>query len=103
MNLNEYQAEALGTCLPQSYNLDYLTLNLAAEGGEVAGVYAKYLRDGGEFPQDKMVKELGDVLWQAAVLAHRLGMDLSDVAQINLDKLADRKARSVLNGAGDDR
>lgn len=103
MNLNDYQAEALSTCLPSSYNLQYLTLNLAAEAGEVAGVYAKYIRDGGAAPHDKMVKELGDVLWQAAVLAHRLGMDLSDVAQINLDKLADRKARNTLSGAGDDR
>lgn len=103
MNLNDYQADALSTCLPSSYNYQYLCLNLASEGGEVAGVYAKYVRDGGEFPHDKMVKELGDVLWQAAVLAHKLGMDLSEVAEINLAKLADRKARSALQGAGDDR
>lgn len=103
MNLNDYQAEALSTCLPSSYNYEYLTLNLGAEAGEVQGVYAKYVRDGGEFPQEKMVKELGDVLWQAAVLAHRLGMCLSEVAEINLAKLADRKARNALKGAGDDR
>lgn len=103
MNLNDYQADALGTCLPASYNLNYLCANLAAEGGEVAGVYAKYVRDGGAFPTDKFVKEIGDVLWQAAVLAHYLGFDLSEIAQANLDKLASRKARNVLTGAGDDR
>jgi NTP pyrophosphatase (non-canonical NTP hydrolase) len=103
MNLNDYQADALSTCFPSAYNLNYLTLNLTAEAGEVAGAYAKYVRDGTDFPHDQLVKELGDVLWQTAVLAHKLGMDLSEVAEINLRKLADRKARNVLSGAGDDR
>ena len=48
-------------------------------------------------------KELGDVLWFVAELCTVLNIDMGSVAQINLDKLASRKARGVIHGNGDDR
>ncbi len=53
--------------------------------------------------RDDIAAELGDVLWYAAVLADFLGLSLGDIAQRNIDKLADRQRRSVLGGAGDNR
>jgi NTP pyrophosphatase (non-canonical NTP hydrolase) len=103
LTLNGYQEQALATCLPSAYHFDYLVCNLASEAGEVAGKYAKYVRDGGEFPQGAMILELGDVLWQAAVLADKLGMTLADVAELNLAKLALRKQKNTLSGSGDAR
>ena len=50
-----------------------------------------------------MTKELGDVLWYCANLAHELGTTLEDVAQGNLDKLFSRKERGTLQGSGDNR
>ena len=47
--------------------------------------------------------ELGDVLWYVASAARELGYDLADIAQANLDKLADRAARGTLQGSGDNR
>lgn len=47
--------------------------------------------------------ELGDVLWYAAQLATEIGVDLGDVAEANLQKLADRMERGVIQGSGDDR
>ena len=50
-----------------------------------------------------LIKELGDVLWYVANLATELGVDVSEVAQINLDKLNSRMERGVQKGSGDNR
>ena len=50
-----------------------------------------------------MVKELGDVMWQAAVLADKLGFSLADVCNINLAKLNKRMDEGKLGGSGDNR
>jgi NTP pyrophosphatase (non-canonical NTP hydrolase) len=52
---------------------------------------------------DEIEKELGDVLWYLANLATDLGLSLGAIAQLNLDKLEDRKKRNVIKGEGDDR
>ena len=45
MSPNEYQQKCLEYALPTSLNSAYLVTGLCAEAGEVAGAYAKYLRD----------------------------------------------------------
>lgn len=85
----------------------YTVLGIAGEGGEVADRWKKVLRgDHGESvltPEVKelLAKEIGDQLWYAARLSAELGMDLSEVAQGNLDKLASRMERGVIKGSGD--
>jgi NTP pyrophosphatase (non-canonical NTP hydrolase) len=53
--------------------------------------------------REKIIKELGDTLWYAAQICTELGVDMSDVAQINLDKLAARRAANKIHGEGSDR
>lgn len=105
IDFDKYQYEAVGTCMESAFNLDYLIPGLAAEAGEVAGKYAKYIRDEGtmaDLHQD-VSKELGDVLWFCAVLAEKIGVDLSAIAEANIKKLNSRKNRGVLSGSGDNR
>ena len=87
--------------------LSYSQAGLSNEPGEFAGKYKKLIRDqdGNLDPEflDSMVGELGDVLWYLADACSTLGVSLADVAQANLNKLADRKARGVLKGSGDKR
>ena len=72
---------------------DYLypALGLAEEAGEVAGKYAKAIRDCNgridEVRRKEILKELGDVCWFVAELATLLETDLSDVMTDNLYKL----------------
>ena len=85
----------------------YPTLGLCGEAGEVADKVKKVIRDhGGHFSPEvieALKLELGDVLWYVAQLASELGLELDQVAQANLDKLASRAARNVIAGEGDDR
>lgn len=105
MNLNDYQERALTTAVfPKQHALAYTALGLAGESGEVADKVKKILRgDTANVDYDGIAKELGDVLWYLAVLSDVLGYNLSDIAQMNLQKLAKRQAEGTLKGSGDNR
>lgn len=50
-----------------------------------------------------LMKEAGDILWQLSGLCSVMGWTLEEIAQTNLDKLASRKQRNVIDGDGDNR
>jgi NTP pyrophosphatase (non-canonical NTP hydrolase) len=102
IDFEEYQKKAWETALETAKNPAYMVSNLASEAGEVAGKYAKWVRDG-ILDEEGLQKEMGDVLWQVAGLATVMGWSLSDLASKNLQKLADRQARMTLSGSGDER
>lgn len=101
MNFDTYQEAAAKTAIYT--NPLYPVMAIAEEAGEVAGKFAKALRDGTVVDHDALIKELGDVLWMISAICTDADVSLSEVAQHNLDKLADRAKRGVLGGSGDDR
>lgn len=127
LTLNEYQKRAMSTCMPSCENISYMLLNLVGEVGEFASKVAKAVRkdqvkigwweDGEEADEnnliptgsfyewdlikDELKKEAGDILWQLSGLCKVMGWDLEHVAQVNLDKLAARKAAGTIVGNGD--
>ena len=110
MNFNDYQAQATKTALyPKvaDHGWVYPALGLANEAGEVTGKLKKVIRDNNgeinEARRQDLSKELGDVLWYIAQLATELGIDLNDIAEANIAKLASRQERGVLGGDGDNR
>ncbi len=109
MDLRTYQQRSRATArYPQAgANPIYPTLGLCGEAGEVADKVKKVLRDRqGDFDAaviDDLRLELGDVLWYVAQLATELELDLADIAEANLAKLASRAARNVIAGSGDRR
>jgi NTP pyrophosphatase (non-canonical NTP hydrolase) len=104
LNFGDYQEQARKTAIyPSSYKRIYPTLGLVGEVGEFAQKIKKEMRDGTEFTTDDAASELGDILWYVANIAYDFGLDLSYIANKNLDKLADRKERGVLGGSGDNR
>lgn len=102
MNIEEYQKRAWETAIETAKNPAYMVTNLASEAGEVAGKYAKWIRDG-IMDEESLQKEMGDVFWQLAGLATVMGWSLSDIASNNLKKLADRQSRLTIQGSGDNR
>lgn len=110
MTFDDYQQQALRTNLHKDdkfLELMQQVLGLADEAGEVQSLFKKWIRDKGadweQMPYDDVKKELGDVLWYIAVIAHDLGLSLDDIASTNIEKLASRKARGTLEGSGDNR
>lgn len=103
MNSDTYQEWSQTTAIyPPETALEYLAMGLTSEAGEVAGKIKKKVRDG-KFDEVATADELGDVLWYVARLADELGYTMSDLFQLNHDKLMDRKERDVLGGSGDKR
>lgn len=108
LTLDSYQKAALRTAVGAP-PIIYPALGLASEAGEVAGKIKKVLRDSdGDFFTNRMHREglkaeLGDVLWYVAVLAADLDLSLGEIAQANINKLADRAERGVIGGSGDNR
>lgn len=99
MKFEEYQAKAKQTALyPRRLeNLEYPTLGLAGEAGEVANIVKKIQRDfNGEITDEiraKLKDELGDVLWYISACADELGLSLEEIAEYNVEKLAQRHRR----------
>ena len=99
MNFEEYQSEASQTAhYPRRMsNLEYPTLGLAGEAGEVANIVKKIQRDNEGVLTDevrgKLKDELGDVLWYISACADELGLTLQEIAEYNVNKLAKRHGR----------
>ena len=122
MTINEYQQKAhtfscyekpvcyqdvAGQIITHNLEFTYPALGLAEEAGEVAGKFAKAVRDeGGNISTERkeaIKKELGDVCWFVAELCTVMGLSMEEVMQHNINKLTDRKERGVIHGSGDNR
>lgn len=119
MELNEYQSNAMKTCMASSANFGYMFLNLVGEVGEFASKVAKHIRKGNamidnnqfitevgeaqvtEEEIELLKAEAGDCLWQLSGLCKVMGWTLEEVAQQNLDKLAARQKVGTIDGNGD--
>jgi NTP pyrophosphatase (non-canonical NTP hydrolase) len=119
MTLKEYQEKAMTTCMDSSKNPLYMLFMIGEEVGELQGKFSKAIRKGNiQFVYDELervrgnyqdyaewdelvMKEIGDILWGLAGLCEVMGWSLEDVAQMNLDKLAARKAIGTIDGNGD--
>lgn len=125
LTMNGYQEKAMETCMPSCDNFSYMMLNLIGEVGELASKVAKDIRrEDAEIGftmngtsdliprmdhvmwlhrQEEYMAEAGDILWQLSGLCEVMGWRLEDVAKANLEKLASRKRRGVIEGNGDNR
>lgn len=110
MTFDHYQTEAHKTSLDTAIGGDtllYPVLGLAGETGEIVDKVKKIYRDhGGKMTEEQaaeLAKETGDLLWYIAEICTQLDVSLGFVAFGNLKKLADRQARGVIGGNGDNR
>lgn len=92
MTGNKYQQYALRTSSHGSSGDMVLNgvMGLNGEAGECIDIVKKHLFQGHPLDTDKLIDELGDVLWYVAITAAAIGCELNDVMQHNIDKLRKR-------------
>jgi len=92
--ISEYQERAASTSgangdTTQS-RLLWGGVSAIGELGEFLNKVKKRHRHGHDVPLDELTEELGDTVWYIADILTALGVDMSDVLEFNLDKLAKR-------------
>lgn len=106
MTFDEYQAQTNRTNLyPEEDMLFCIVTGIGSEAGELFGKVNKFYRG------DKLdsglklllMYEAGDILWGLSELATYLGVELSDIADMNIKKLAKRAENGLIRGSGDER
>lgn len=65
-------------------------LGLAGEAGECADYLKKTQFQGKEFDSLTMAAEIGDVLWYVSLAAWSMGYQLSEIMDLNIQKLEAR-------------
>ncbi len=108
MNINEYREKIRQFAIYPEANtgsfieMNYLVLGLVSEAGEVAGKLKKLIRDN-IFNQEDYIHELGDVLWYLTRILDTCGASVEEVAELNYNKLMERKLKGKIQGSGDKR
>jgi NTP pyrophosphatase (non-canonical NTP hydrolase) len=92
MTFEEYTAAVMRTAPPAHAPglLANLALGVAGEAGEVADLIKKQIFHPHDPEPDRLIAELGDVLWYVAALASTLSVPLEEVARRNVAKLQAR-------------
>lgn len=92
MNLNEYQGLSKRT-IPnmdiKEVSANY-AMGLSGEAGEVTDLIKKWIYHGHILDIEELAKELGDVLHYVSGLAYMHGIELEEVAEMNIQKLKER-------------
>lgn len=92
MTPNEYQLAAMQTARQfdmRELRAAHAALSLTAEAGEVANLYAKFLR-GKRLDPDEVLEEAGDVLWGVAAVLNDMGLSMNQAMERNIGKLRER-------------
>ena len=112
-DLDEYQnwTDEVSEYMKLDYEIEildiYPILGLAGEVGELVDKIKKNYRNrygmwSEEF-KEEIKKELGDILFYFARIAKYFGWTISEIAELNKQKLLDRKKRGVICSEGDNR
>jgi len=93
MDLDAYLTAARRTINPALDDRDRIldaAAGLAEESAEVLGLVRKRTFQARDVSRERLVEELGDVLWCLAITADSLGVSLNEIAKANVEKLERR-------------
>lgn len=100
--MSEYVHAAMRTApmlLPEFESLGVFAMGLSGETGEVVDLLKKVVGHGHDLDKDKLIKELGDVMWYLAVLGHRFQSSAEQITY-PLDHLYEYSKKYEFEGSG---
>lgn len=99
--LNRFQQVSCATFkehadIKETHQLQFLdwSLGLSGEVGEVTELVKHHIFHNEDLDKMELAKELGDVLWYVAAMATSAGLNLQDIAELNMAKLQHRHGQS---------
>lgn len=98
MEFNEYQKAANRTLYGNEQVLTNCALGLAGESGQLIDLIQDYTFKGKDLDKEKMIDELGDVLWYLSQIAQWADVDFDDVAKANIETLNKRYPNGFTDG-----
>ena len=100
--LNDYQDWVYSTTTPKEGDNGgwWACSGLVSEAGESMALFEKAYRKGVLVDRDRLMDELGDVLWFLAATCNMMDIDLNDVMQHNVHKINERQSRGQVTSEG---
>lgn len=90
MEFNEYQEKANRTLYGDEQVLTNCALGLAGEAGQLIYLIKDYTFKGKKLDKEKMIHEMGDVLWYLSQIAQWADIPFDEVAKNNIETLNKR-------------
>ena len=72
---------------PRVLRLLHAGIGMGTEAGEFNDMLKKHIYYGAALDELNLVEEMGDLLWYIAIACNTLGVDLSKVMKLNIQKL----------------
>lgn len=90
MKMKEYQKQVERTRNYDNTELGNYTLGLVCEAGEVGDIIKKHIYHQHDLDKEKIISELGDVMWYLNNICNVLDISIEEVAKSNIEKLMKR-------------
>lgn len=106
MDFTEFQSRSYKNIQSHSSQKDELLnwcVGLCEEVGETMNVVKHHFWPGEDIDEEKIAKELGDVLWYVSAIASNLNLNLGIVARLNIEKLEHRYQQEFSKESSDKR
>lgn len=106
MDFTEFQSRSYKNIQPHSSTKDELLnwcVGLCEEVGETMNVVKHHFWPGENINEEKIAKELGDVLWYVSAIASNLNLNLGIIARLNIEKLEHRYQQEFSKESSDKR
>jgi NTP pyrophosphatase (non-canonical NTP hydrolase) len=93
MTTKEYQQSVKRTVNPSLTLKDAIiqkVFGIAGEAGEVVDIFKKHFFQEHAVNKDRVKEEIGDMMWYIAGLCNLLDIDISEIYDLNIEKLKRR-------------